>query len=145
MDRPSNLSESKRKGKIGLVIAAAAAFYFVEYVVKLIGQRPAFEPSALAALFPPVAFRLFCLAIPTVTTLLYSKQHALPFALCYILPLICWHAANYGVFYAIPLVVFVLVPVIEIVSGRDDQNPTALEVLLHIRRSRMGQCFSCQG
>lgn len=69
-----------------------------------------------------------CVVLLTVLTA--RKEWPLPFALVYLVPLILWYGANHGYFYGLFFLIFVTVPIMEVVVGADESNPTSQEAAL---------------
>jgi len=70
-------------------------------------------------------FKAMLMFIMLVGTLVARKEWALPFSLPFLFPIVTYYAGSWGNFYPTITLIFMTVPLLEIVCGLDGDNPNA--------------------
>jgi len=83
--------------------------------------------DSIARLIPPLFFKIFVTLAVLIPAIIAQKDMSWPYLIAYIVPLVVWYNAWRGHYWPIIWLVFGVIPLLEIVTGEDTENPNEQE------------------
>jgi alkane 1-monooxygenase len=115
------------KEKLIVPVAFLLLNIFADNVFKRFHRNENIPLDPIASQISPRVIEVVLFVIPLIVVLIAKHDWASPYAIAYIIPLITWWNATRGIFWMIPLLIFVIIPLLELACGADGVNPTRAE------------------